>query len=286
MAVDYRFALDKSPKKYSCPQCGKKTFVLFRDHDGSYAPDIFGRCDREQKCGYFARPSDERVIVEPRKVPQQPPSNIHESDLRNTLTGYDHNSLFRFLSGHIGQDSTSKLFDLYCVGIDQTNPGTRDWCVYWQITYHGDIRGGKMIRYKPDGHRDHDHNATWYHSCHRDRYPEYNLVQCFFGEHLLKLRPTDRVAVVESEKTAIIAAHHLPEYVWIATGGKGGLNKTKCEVLQNRNVTLFPDLGAYDDWRIKATEYGFTVSRMLEDIATEEQREQGLDLADFLIKIK
>lgn len=140
-----------------------------------------------------------------------------------------------------------------------------------------------MIRYRKDGHRDHAHSATWYHACNRDRYPDYNLVQCFFGEHLLSLNPMKKVAIVESEKTAVIASYYLPEYIWLASGGKGGLNRGKCTVLRNRNVTLFPDLGAYDDWRTQAHQYGFTVSRMLEDIATDEDRDAGLDLADYLL---
>lgn len=282
MPVAYRWSLDRSPKKYICPSCGKKTFVLFVDTEGNFAPDIFGRCDREINCGYFARPDNERVIVEPRKREYTPPSLTRIDDFESTLTGYLDNTLFIFLSQHFGVAETKRLFTDYCIGIDQITT-TRDWCIFWQVDIDGNIRGGKMIRYRNDGHRDHAHNATWYHACNRDRYPDYNLVQCFFGEHLLKLNPMKKVAIVESEKTAIIASFYLPEYVWLASGGKGGLNRGKCAVLRNRNVTLFPDLGAYDDWRLKAHDYGFTVSRMLEDIATPEQREQGLDLADFLL---
>lgn len=283
MPVTYKWSLDRSPKKHICPGCGKKTFTMFVDSEGNHAPDIYGRCDREINCGYFARPDDERIIVEPRRVEYTPPSYTRLDDVRSTLTGYQQNALYRFLGERFGREEVNRLFADYMVGVDQANPGTRDWAIFWQFDIDGNCRGGKMIRYKPDGHRDHAYHATWHHACNRDRYPDYNLVQCFFGEHLLRLNPMKKAAIVESEKTAVIAAFFLPEYVWLSCGGKGGLGRGKCGVLRNRNVTLFPDLGAYDDWRLKASEYGFTVSRMIEDMATEEQRQQGLDLADFLI---
>jgi hypothetical protein len=46
--------------------------------------------------------------------------------------------------------------------------------------------------------------------------PEYELKQCFFGEQLIdKSKP---VAIVESEKTAVIASGYLPQFIWLAAG--------------------------------------------------------------------
>ena len=55
-----------------------------------------------------------------------------------------------------------------------------------------------------------------------------------------------------------------------------------------RDVTLVPDLGATDQWKEKVQMLSgicksVTVSDMLEQIATEEQRSQGLDIADFFL---
>ena len=51
---------------------------------------------------------------------------------------------------------------------------------------------------------------------------------------------------------------------------------------------LVPDLNATDDWRKQLTLFDdsgikATLFESLEQMATDEQREQGLDIADFLI---
>ena len=81
---------------------------------------------------------------------------------------------------------------------------------------------------------------SWMHSYLK--LSNYKLDQCFFGEHLLKENKKP-VAIVESEKSAIVASFYLPEFIWLASGGLQHLNQQKCNVLLARNVVLFPDLG-------------------------------------------
>ncbi len=117
----------------------------------------------------------------------------------------------------------------------------------------------------------------------------FNLKQCFFGEHLLKIYPNKTVAIVESEKSAIIASAVFPDLIWLPAGNLNGLSIEKCQVLKGRNVTLFPDLGAYEKWNIKAGEIHkqinckISLSTLLEDEATDLDRVNGLDIADFII---
>jgi len=117
--------------------------------------------------------------------------------------------------------------------------------------------------------------------------PEFVLKQCLFGEHLL-IDKTKPVAIVESEKTAIIASIYLPQFIWLAVGSLTNLNAEKCSVLKGRIVTLFPDLNGFDKWSSKAKELShltrFTVSDLLEHKATDAARQQGFDLADYLVK--
>jgi len=119
----------------------------------------------------------------------------------------------------------------------------------------------------------------------------------FFGEHLLT-DTTKIVAIVESEKTAIIASGLLPDFIWIAAGQLQGLNIDKCKCLTGRNVVLFPDLSkkienrmtAFEVWSAKATEImkayqcKVIVSDLLECKATDSDRQDGLDIADYLIQ--
>lgn len=74
----------------------------------------------------------------------------------------------------------------------------------------------------------------------------------FHGEHLLSgtsaAMSAKPVALVESEKTALIAALFIPDFVWLATGGMHGcFNSEAMQVLKEHKVILFPDLKAIDE---------------------------------------
>lgn len=124
---------------------------------------------------------------------------------------------------------------------------------------------------------------------------DFKNKQCFFGEHLLTDVPQKTIAIVESEKTALIGNICQPDYIWLATGGINGCKWTTEEVYQvlqevNLPIILFPDLNAVEDWEAKAEMLmlaGLDVSVFdWEDVAvvTEEDRQKGLDIGDFLIR--
>ncbi len=48
--------------------------------------------------------------------------------------------------------------------------------------------------------------------------------RCFFGEHLINVQKP--IAIVESEKSAVLSAYYYPQYNWLATGG---INSIKAE---------------------------------------------------------
>lgn len=80
-----------------------------------------------------------------------------------------------------------------------------------------------------------------------------------------------------------------PDYIWLATGGKNGcFNSEAMQVLKGREVTLIPDLGATEQWKEKSALLSgickrVVVSNVLECTSDEEQRSQGLDIADFFL---
>ncbi len=222
-----------------------------------------------------------------KESPPKLPSFIDRSLLEQSLRHYGINPLHRYLSKIFGKEETDRLFALYKVGTSKKWNGAT---VYWQIDHDGNVRTGKIMKYDADtGNRIREPVScvTWVHI--ELRKSDFVLRQCFFGEHLLSDSPDKPVGIVESEKTAVIATHFMPGFVWIATGGKNGcFNKEAVVALKGRDVMLVPDLGATDCWKAKLHMLqticrSVSVSDILEESATDEQRSLGLDLADFLL---
>lgn len=126
-------------------------------------------------------------------------------------------------------------------------------------------------------------------------------VSCLFGEHLLTKYPYNPIAVVEAPKTAVYGTLYFgcpdqpKNLLWLAVYNLSSLNLNRCRALTGRNVFLFPDLSndgkAYQLWSKKAFAIQkslpgtrFQISDLLERFATELDKENGKDLADFLIK--
>jgi len=208
--------------------------------------------------------------------------------MEQTLQCYSVNPLYRYISTVFGKEETERLFALYKVGTSRKWGGST---IFWQIDVNGNVRTGKIMKYDDKtGHRIKEPHCmvTWVHS--ELKIPDFTLRQCFFGEHLLTDKTTTKtIAIVESEKTAIIATHFISDFVWLATGGMNGcFNKDAVEVLSGREVVLIPDLGATDKWKSKlpllqSVCKQVLVSNILEDNATDVQRQKGLDIADFLL---
>lgn len=215
------------------------------------------------------------------------PSYISGDIMEQTMTNYESNPLFLYLSGIWGEAKTDQLMAQYNVGTSKKWGGS---AVFWQVDVKGRIRTGKIMLYDPKtGHRvkePHSH-VCWVHS--ELKLSGFHLRQCLFGEHLLMKNPTIPVAIVESEKTALIGTVFVPDILWLATGGMNGcFNADTMSVLKDRNVTLFPDLGAFEIWSQKASILSricqrVAVSDVLDKNATDEQRSRGLDLADFFL---
>ncbi len=54
---EYRFILDKSSRKFICPNCHQRRFVRYIDtKTNEYLPEQYGRCDREYNCRYHFDP--------------------------------------------------------------------------------------------------------------------------------------------------------------------------------------------------------------------------------------
>ena len=130
---------------------------------------------------------------------------------------------------------------------------------------------------------------NWLHSILKRRKqlpPDWQLTQCLFGEHLLPQHPDKTVALVESEETAIICSAMMPQYRWLAPGGKSGLTSERLSSLKGRKIIAFPDIDAFKDWQQKIFTFphlDIRISRLLEDNANPDDRAANIVLADWLI---
>jgi rubredoxin len=297
---EYRYILEPYTgrnSRHTCPQCGKPhEFTRYIDTDtGEILADNVGRCNRIDQCGYHYTPKQyfadtgikpENAYTKPVHVIKQlEPTFIPDEIFKQSLKGDEDNSLIKFFHSIFDTDTVNNLITRYKIGTSKRYGGGTT--VFWQIDSQGKVRAGKLIKYAENGHRVHG-KQNWVHSVLN--IDNFTLKQCLFGEHLLKGNPDAIVAIVESEKTAIIASVFIPEMVWLATGGAENLNKEKVKVLRGRNVILFPDASKdgriYNKWKQKADEFGFNISDLLEKEATPGQKADGVDIADFLIKQK
>ena len=74
----------------------------------------------------------------------------------------------------------------------------------------------------------------------------------------------------------------VPNYVWLATGGRGFLKKLAPR-LKNCpfDVTLYPDHEAYDEWKAIGDKFGYVTSEACEIWAEQGLIPSGGDVRDF-----
>ena len=173
-------------------------------------------------------------------------------------------------------------------------------------------------------------NVCWVHSMKIDgiRFDEMLAPQCLFGLSLLNTEHTalttdytdfpdslhdgsstphegnpcnprnlwsnslwsEKIGVVESEKTALIMSLVCPDKVWLATGGKANFKEQMLAPLIGLEVAVYPDADALHDWYTRAVEMNRTLGTHLH-IPTgyynlmdhDEARREGWDLADVVL---
>ena len=134
--------------------------------------------------------------------------------------------------------------------------GQQDGSVlFFYVDINGQYRTAMRFFFDPNGHKSKSPFALYK--------VEDGFRPCLFGEH--QLMPGfkawngmayDRstpVVLVESEKTVLLASHHQPQFIWLATSGVMGLTKSKASVLAGREVIIWFDRDrAGSDGAVKA----------------------------------
>lgn len=295
MIRQYQYSLAKRGK-WICPECGRKTFVCYVDTNGNILDEGVGKCDRADKCAYHytprqyfednegvgvPRPRQSRPIFKPQPRPSYIDPDIFKQSVVATQSHRNH--LITYLNGVFGVELVNQMIADYYIG---TSKHWESSTVFWQIDRFGRVHGGKIMQYNPDNGKrvKEPHNRiTWVHTAMK--IPNYNLRQCLFGEHLLKKHPDTTVAIVESEKTAIIASGVFGDCITMACGGCGNLTSTMCEPLRGRDVVLFPDNGKFDEWSEKSKQLRHTFQRLrISNIMEREAISVGDDIGDLFLR--
>lgn len=301
--------------RHTCPFCGRKRcFTLYVDENGDALAEDVGRCDHESACGYHKTPKqyfDEHpelsgndwrefpqgrrrpnAAVKVNQVKEKRLCTIPEDIMRRSVRPDIQSDFTVFLGTLFPEDSVRRLAELYHLGVTKAKD-----VIFFQVDAQGAVRTGKIMKYNPrTGKRVKDaetpFKVNWVHAVMKRSglLPEgWELTQCLFGEHLLADRSLGGcpVALVESEKTAVIASALMPKYVWMATGGKSQLKAEKLAVLSGRKVVAFPDVDAFQEWKDKLSKVSgidVTVSDVQERNATESDRQRHIDIADWLVR--
>ncbi len=308
--------------RFPCPKCGhKRKFTRYVSVEtGAYLADHVGRCERIETCRYHYPPahyfrdqralqpvlrSDDKAAIPPavkRDFPAQPvvkaapvvqPAvQVEQQEPRISYIPHD---IYR--GSHIRYAENNFVQYLYTLGRDravvnrkilQYRLGTSArWAgatVFWQVDVAQRVRTGKIMLYdRTTGRRVREpfSHISWVHSVLE--LEDFQLKQCLFGEQLLAWDEHAPIAIVESEKSAVIASLYRPDILWMAAGGKELLNEAKLLPLRGRSVTLYPDAGAYDLWSERAKEYRHILPLGVSDLV-ERSGTRGMDIADVLVR--
>ena len=295
--------------RHTCPACERpRCFTLYIDDNGNILHPTVGRCDHESSCGYHRTPrqyfhdhpghrhfvipserSESRNLHHGRHArPDRASPGIIPQNLIPPPSATNH--LITYLKAMIPSSAIDRIIADYRLA------STPDQAIiFLQKDQDNQSRTGKIMQYHPaPGHRIKDPNKqgriNWLHSILKRRKqlpPDWQLTQCLFGEHLLPQHQDKTVALVESEKTAIICSAMMPQYLWLATGGKSGLTSERLSSLKGRKIIVFPDIDAFKDWQQKIFTFphlDIRISRLLEDNATPADRAAHIDLADWILK--
>ncbi|MBR1410609.1 MAG: hypothetical protein IJ580_05880 [Prevotella sp.] len=197
-------------------------------------------------------------------------------------------------AGYLSQEQMNHAAQRYRLGMARDGG-----VIFWQIGSSGRVYDGKIMYYRPDCHRDHNHLPTWVSSVLKSFFlakspelaAEIQPPHCLFGTHLLDPGSQTPVAIVEAEKTAVIMSEIYPDYLWLAAGGLNELTASKLFPCRGRKIILFPDTDehhqAYNTWYKISREAQFQLghpihlSPLLERNATRDQKRRKIDLVDY-----
>lgn len=272
--TNYRYELDKSSRKYFCPNCKKKRFVVYMQAgtDNIVNAELYGKCDRISSCGYIRYPDTDDNWAPPERTiaPPKEPDFIPKEVVEKTFNEFKSNMFFRYLVKLFGQDTAYELQAKFLFGTAKGG-GT----IFWQFDKDGVARTGKVMYYGKNGKRLKNKNSWYLHNKVKD---DYSLQQVFYNE--LSVNDGKPIAIVESEKTAVIMTGFYPETTWIATGGAEMINTYRLLRLPKLDK-VFADNQMTEKWRKKTQVFNPEIDYSVDEAVNNGLIEEGSDILDL-----
>jgi hypothetical protein len=291
---------------------------------GEILPPEYGRCNREGKCAYHLSPYEKdangvsyysallesertatallapkirtraRVQTQTKKI--YIPTSVAQSTLKKDY--YEKNAFAQFILNLCKDEATReraiRVLQDYKVGT--CSEGT----IFWFVDSQNNTQAGQVKKFSDNCKTQ---KTTWIHSVLQkqgkafDWLPAYldqdSKFTCLFGEHLLALPANKDKTIVlgESPKNAIFASIFLPanDFLFLAAYSLSTFTMERCKEIIGKKILLLPDLGkATEVWKESASKFlpegSYDFLYILEKVATDLDRENGSDIADFLIK--
>lgn len=229
-------------------------------------------------------------------LPDESQYFYHDAQIWSLYSDLSGNTLVQYLSTLPGWNRSIALqaAKRYRIGTAK-KPPFRGAPIFWRFSVDGKLCPSKIMLFSASGDRIKSKKAfsrTAYKNAFR---PKQNPPH-FYGLHLLQEQPQAPVALVESEKTAIIASLYFPTYVWIASGGasyfsanSSQASKIRMQPLKDRSIIVFPDLDKGHEWKQKARFWADQGYQMHVNNFVEAHKElagkETADLADILVQL-
>jgi len=298
------------PEQYG--RCDRESQCSY--HVNPYHDDYANNLQRDyNEAGQkqYARAREVKRFIQPARM------CIPNEVFNSTLQNYEQNTFIQNLLNRVAYPfeaaDIEKVISLYYLGTVVN--GYRAGAVTFPfINYNGNVTAIQVKQFDNDNHTtgtDFLHSIIEKHLIrNKELLPHWleqyikqdKRINSLFGEHLLSKYPHNPVALVEAPKTAVYGSLYFgwpnvqDNFIWLAVYNKSSFTLDKLKVLKGRDVYIFPDLSkdgsTYNEWQQKAEIMQkqlpgtrFIFSNLLEELAPEAYRNNGSDLADFLIQL-
>jgi hypothetical protein len=321
----YKYTLTNS-RRVDCPFCGKRSkySAYINTQTQELAPVEFGMCS---SCRNSKRPPDNYISGESTKLGENDigyfeADKVHIGMINqfNRATSDVSNAFLDGLRTIFGYERVKWVIELYKLGCFQDAYDGRSSAIVFPYLYTDThCCTGKLMWFGDNLHRIKEGKKQYPRFLHNliytddrgfkfnlndydedDRLISFKLKMCLFGHHQIINDKQKTICLVESEKTAIVMSIVLPEYIWVASGGKTLIQDYKFLFFTGRKCLVFPDLSEDDNvwsyWSEKLNgynrKYGYNFeivdyySEFLQydaDLIRFSKCEGKFDVADFVL---